>query len=422
MRLAYPYYFQNYRSDFFLQAQAKVADCLHILDFVPLRQVFRRNPTSVASQRERTARLLEGCRAKVHHHVCPALWLGGKGLAYPLGFALSLGIALLWSVAMAFFLLTQKLSHFNFYNGHPLYLPLLAVAKLRRCPVATDLGDILYLLDNPNGLTRALELFFLRHSDRVISVSLPFKRHLVQELGFAPERISVLSASLPRAFPEAFDEARNAERRLALRQALGVPEGELVLGYAGGRWFRWVQGRGIIDVQGLDLLCQAVDWLNEHGTPCHLVILGTPADEPDLQPFVAGKHQARFHLWGRYKPLDERHCQVLGGADLLCIPSAGSSIYRLYDRFKMYEYLAAGKTCVVADVPINHDVYGDDAVYFPDDDWQAMAQVIQKEACRAVLFNQSMNTRAAERYTWDERLEAGAIERALFANTPETWA
>ncbi|MGF1451670.1 MAG: DUF3817 domain-containing protein [Opitutales bacterium] len=415
IRVAYFYYFANFRSDAFLRTLASAAEELTVFDYVLLRKVFRRGKISHAKQQDHVATITrEAGSARLRHFVCPAVSLGASSWRHGVSFALSTCLAACFALASPFLLMGRRFTHVVFYNGHPLYEPARAWARLLNLQIVTDLGDVLYLLENPNRLSYAAEANFIQTSNRVICVSKPFKDWLNVHLKIPPDRISVLSASLPEHFAAAFNAERNAARRLQLREGIGASEDDLVLTYAGGRWFRWVSGKGIIDVQGVDGLCNAIKQLNDEGITTHLVILGTPVDDPQLTPLVQGEWRHRFHLWGTYTPLDNRHTRALGGADLLCIPSAGSQIYQLYDRFKMYEYLAAGKTPVVAEVAINRDVFGDDAVYFADGDWRDMARAIRAELSRSIVFNNEYNRRAREHYNWDRRVSAGDVHIALF--------
>ena len=416
MRVAYLYYLETYRSDAFTEALAgaESVTSLHVFDFTFLRKVFRGGDIDARAQRERHLKRLAGQSAAVAYHVCPAVRLGASGWRWQVSLVLSVLLALAWGALIPLRMWRAGIERAVFYNGHPLYLLSFLYARLRRLPVHTDLGDVLYLVDNPNPWSKRLELAFLRASETIVCVSRPFKEHLCQTYSFAEQRVRILSAALPEAFPRAFDEGRNAERRFALRQLIGAAPSDLVIVYAGYRWFRHVDGKGVIDVQGLDGLCQAVERLNDRGVPSQLVIVGAPVADPTLADFTQGRYGARFHVLGRYRPLDERHTMALGGGDVLCIPSAGSRIYQLYDRFKMYEYLAAGKRVVCADVPINHDVFGDGAEYFRDDDVADLARGIEAARSRAVLFDASLNARVAERYLWHNRLAEGAISTALF--------
>ncbi len=420
MRLAYLYYLETYRSDAFLEALASHPDTkrLHVYDFTLLRKVFRHGDIDRRAQRDKHLNRLSKHVNKIRYNVCPAISVGRTGMAAKVSLALSVILALLWGAFIPFRLLACKINRLLFYNGHPLYLLTMLYARTRKLPWHTDLGDVLYLVDNRSRITQRLELTFLHGSQSIICVSKPFKNFLVDKFNLDAASVRVVSASIPKTFPVAFDEPRNIRRAAELRRELSASEGELILGYAGYRWFRYVKDKGVIDVQGVDGLCRAVEWLNDNGVPTRLVIIGAPPRDPGLLPFLEGRHGGKFHVPGRYKPLDERHCRVLGGVDFLCIPSAGSMIYQLYDRFKMYEYMAAGKIIVAADVSINHDVFGEHAIFFEDGNWQHMAEVIQQHRDRAVTFNATLNHRVAEHYTWEKRLADGVIPQALFAEEP----
>lgn len=417
MKLAYCYYLQTSRSDAFIDALLAEANELHLFDFSPLRQVYRGGSCDTGARRTSLeARSTQQC--KLTAHVCPAVSFGTTGISKDVSVVCSALLAVLWALAIPFQLAQAQSERILFYNGHPLFLAALCYARAKQLKIHTDLGDVLYLVDNPRPWLRNLELAYLNRSDNISCVSRPFRDFLVETLGYQRDTISVISAAIPEAFPEAFDAIRNAERSEALRERLGAKPEALVLGYAGFRWFRHVDGKGVIDVQGVDGLCEAVQWLNDNGKPTHLVIIGAPENDPSLQRFTEGQWAEHFHVSGRYQPLDARHCELLGGADMLVIPSAGSRIYELYDRFKMYEYLAAGKTVVAADRPINHEVYGEHAIYFDDGDWQSMAEAIDVQHERRDGFTPELNQRAAENYSWQKRQQQRVIARAVFEGEP----
>jgi hypothetical protein len=421
MRVAYFYYLENFRSDAFLKALAAESVQLFTYDFLALRSVFRTGSSQKQAHRQhlhtRLGQQLQ--QGRVHAKSCPALGLGSKGILAKLGFGLSVLLALLYAFLYALSLLFKKVDRVVFYNGHPLFLPALWVAQCKQVPVHVDLGDVLYLLEDRGSAGYHIELAFLRSSDSIVCVSRPFKRYLVEELGFQPGRVSVLSAALPADFASHFNTSVNQCLASELRARIGASPSDLVLGYSGGRWFRKVPGRGMMDVQGLDLLCEAVRRACEAGCPCHLVVIGTPAEDPQLKKITGGEFSSRFHFLGRYKPLDALHKQVLGGCDLLCIPSAGAQIYKLYDRFKMYEYAAAGKPCLVAEGAINRNVFGDTAIYFEDGSTEAMLGAVNQAYGRPHQpFIAELNQVVQSRYTWDARVASGSVMMALTGQRP----
>lgn len=418
MRVVYLYYLENYRSDAFLTALSRSSGHLTLFDFVQFRNVFRGGSSRAKAHREHVSSVLRNAPAKVSFSPVPALSFGTSRAAWRISFVVSLFLALLWAVVIPMRLLFQRVDRIVCYNGHPLFLPMLLLARLKGVPLTTDLGDLLYLIENPGHLGFSIEMAFLKASERIICVSMPSKRHLCEVYGFDSNSISVMSAALTARFTEAFDDERNAERRFQLRERIGAAVTEPIFAYSGGRWFREVEGRGRVDVQGLDHLVRVVCGLNASGFCCHLVIIGVPSDDADLNETISDENRSRIHILGRYKPLDSLHTMVLGGSDLLCIPSADTMIYKLYDRFKMYEYAAAGKTCIVAEGEINRHVYGDFALYYKDGDETSLANALRDSVKRAVLFEPRLNRIAAERYSWAHRVDEGTVNEAVFGKQP----
>ncbi len=416
MRNAYFFYLHNYRSDAFLKTLVTASPDLLVFDFSLLRTVFRKGSVLVRKHYEQQCATLSArnpdCRLR--YIVVPAILIGRSPLLHRLSLIVSIGVAAIYAVVGGIQILFRRCQRVIFYNGHPLFLPALITTRLRKIRILTDLGDILYLLENRNPITLGLEMRFLRWSETIICVTRAFRNHLVNHHDLPPDRIQVLSAAIPEKFPEAFSETANHRHRANLRIRIKTPSDALVLGYAGDRWFRSVAGRGRIDVQGVDFLCRMVVHLNQTGTETHLVLVGVDGQHSDLNGIVSGPFERHFHFLGRYRQLDPLHCEALGGVDALCLPSVGSRIYHLYDRFKMYEYMAAGKRIIAADLPINREILPPETLYYPESKLEGMAAAVRDGIASGFpVYMATSGQRVSDRYTWEQRLEDGTLAKIL---------
>ncbi len=415
MRLAYCFYLNTYRTEAFLEALSNETDSLLVLDFSLLRAVFRHQKvdrrTYLKRQRERLP-------ANISYRLGPVIQCFPGKPGQLANFVLTLTATVLFSLLLPWFLWRHRTEGLLCYNGHVLFLPAMLWAKLLRKPLYTDFGDLLYLVDNPNPLTRAVEIAFLRSSQRVISVSRQFKDYLQSHYHYPARQISILSAAVPESFPTLFDKASNQERRQALRRDIQANEQDLVLVYSGGIWNKYIPGRGKADVQGVYSLCEAFELLNAGGINAHLVLLGFSSDDPQFNRFRKGTWKERLIEYGQYRQGDERHLVCLGGADFLCLPSIDCETYHLYDRFKTYEYLAAGKRIVAADTAINHQILGTIGIYYKEEDPESLAEKLRQHHGDRTDFISEANRRVSEHYLWKSRIETQAITRALFDSEP----
>lgn len=419
-RAAYFFYLNSYRSTAFLESLAARCSHLFVVDFSPLRSLYRRQRVQTRAYRESQVARLKSVRPEIRarYIACPQAQTGYHQLDFFLTLAMSIGLAL----AIPLFLAFQRLDRVVFYNGHLLFAMAWAYARVRRIPVTTDLGDVLYLLDNPNALTRGFERHFVRRSASVICVTPLFRHYLIAELGLEERHVHVISAAVPNDFPQNFDLEANRDRKARLRQWIGAEPDAMLWVYAGGIWKKKLPGRGWVDVQGVFSLCLAHQIVNQRGSPCYLIILGFSLEDPDLRPFRESPYSSRLVEYGRYQAGDERHLTCLGGADFLCLPSASADTYHLYDRFKTFEYLAAGKRILCADTPLNRLLLSEEGVFYREEEAADMASKAIDAWSQAAGdppdFIEAANRRVRQRYTWQPRVESGAIGRAIFDTEP----
>ena len=362
-RWLYCFYLDTTRTDAFLRTFGAMKADLGILDYTGLRALFRRFAFDAHSVRAtRDAQTAGTARSRLRLFAPPGFLLRTPG---PIRISLGAIQCLALSLFTALAVLVRPPDHACFYNGHPLFLPVFLACLIRRVRVVTDLGDILYLLDHPDGLAKRYEKWWLRHtSGTIICVSDRFRAWLVSQLGLPPEKICVLSAAVPESFPRLFSKEKNRVHRIRLRERLALPEEAIVLAYAGGSWLRRVPGRGLVDVQGTRELVEGFRKLVARDPRVHLVCIGFPEWARGVGEAAADPATGHFHHLGPYQSGDELHATVLGGADYLCLPSANTELYQYYDRFKTWEYLATGNPILADDIPLNRELIGPAGVFF----------------------------------------------------------
>lgn len=413
MHALYCFYLNSYRTDGFLKELSASSDELTVLDFSLLRALYRGNRIDRATYSQQQAKRYASSVQKLNYRVVPlAPPLPGK-LGKKLELPLSILYALLFGAMTALKLPFTSVERVIFYNGHLLFTTLLWATWLKRIPYTTDLGDLLYLVDNPNPCTRRLETAFLKHSQSIICVSRPFKNYLIQQLKIPEQRISILSAAIPETFASHFSEKKNQAYQAQLRDKIGAKENELVLVYSGGIWKKHLPKIGVHDVQGVESLCEAFEQINDSGRITWLVLLGHSKDSQEFDRFRQGRFKQRFIELGAYEPEGELHKMALGGADYLCLPSYPCDTYRLYDRFKTIEYLAAGKRIIAAETPINRHLLQENGRYYQEGSTHSMSETILQDESPSD-FIESANRRVQDNYNWKQRNAEQLVRQIIF--------
>lgn len=181
------------------------------------------------------------------------------------------------------------------------------------------------------------------------------------------------------------------------RQLLGLPQG-LTVGFTG----HFYAGRGVDLMMGLAEQFPGVRFLWAGGRA------------EDVERTWEQVHERGLHnvtLTGFVE--NQRLPLYQAAADILLMPygkaiagSSGGNIVQVINPMKMFEYLAAGRAILSADLPILHEVLNErNAVFAPPEDaeaWKAaLAALIASEPRRAALGEQAR--RDAAQYTWLER-------------------
>ena len=156
------------------------------------------------------------------------------------------------------------------------------------------------------------------------------------------------------------------------RNAQGIPSDIPVIGYAGQ-----LESMGLS--KGVDVLLEALNILMEKGIDFHALIAGGPNSVRDkFRSSLSDALLSRAHFIGILPREDVS--SMLSSCDVLVYPAPRSS-HPFYQRdtspMKVFEYMAAGKPIVCAELPPLRDVVNEDMVNFfiPGDSYN-LADVI----------------------------------------------
>lgn len=159
--------------------------------------------------------------------------------------------------------------------------------------------------------------------------------------------------------------------------------------------------------KGIDLLLEATRLLRDGlAPPATTWLTIAPADWPEGFPeYVKFIEQHNLHgqvrILGRI-PHRAVH-RVYEAADVFVYPSLCESF-----GFPMVEAMASGLPIVAADLPLNHEMCGDAAVYYPAREPAALAREVARVArdatLRAALV--AAGRRIAQRFSWDNHVDA----------------
>ncbi len=147
-------------------------------------------------------------------------------------------------------------------------------------------------------------------------------------------------------------------------------------------------------------------------------IIGGHAAEPDLARLQARAQQlglaGRVEFTGFQPPAAV--AAAVRVADALVLPNRGTTVSARYTSpLKLFEYLAAGRPIVAADLPALREILRDNenARLVPPDDPRALADAllaVTRDAALAVRLARGAFDTAAE-YSWDRR--AARLESVL---------
>jgi glycosyltransferase involved in cell wall biosynthesis len=221
---------------------------------------------------------------------------------------------------------TVLATHFALYGLLPALLP-----PLRALPLVVHFHGPWADESRVQGagvLSRAVkagvERLHYRRARLVVTASQAFADLVVASYGVAPERVHVAHPGVDvRRFSPVDDE-----RRTALRAALGVAPGDLLV----------VTARRLVPRTGVDVLLRA--WPAAPGR--HLVVVGDGPDRPALERLAAGLPGVRFT--GRVD--DEELVDLYRAADVAVVPSLALEGFGLV----VLEALACGTPVLASDL------------------------------------------------------------------------
>lgn len=245
-----------------------------------------------------------------------------------------------------------------------------------------------------HSLPRRSKKIFVEHCNRcakVVCLTTPMANELKQ-WGVEEKRIIVEADGVDLPVPVS-DEVRKE-----LRAHFGISDSMFVVGYAGS-----LTTMGLS--KGVEQIVDAVATLKKDGKETHALIAGGPPEAVERLRHNEG-HCMTFV--GQLQHKDVPH--LLSACDALIYPAPRSDHpYFLRDTspLKIFEYMAAERPIITADLPPIHDVLNDDtALFYEPGDVTTLA------SCIETLMNDqqcctSLAQRARERvneHTWEKRM------------------
>lgn len=275
-------------------------------------------------------------------------------------------------------------------------------AKMFRKPLVFDFQGSLTgeMVDhhflNPRGFfykpLRALEQW-IDHQPAYVFTSATYQQNLLaNEYHVPPPRIlHIPDAVNPEWFRPWSDEER-AEFRAKKFQlkcdTLGIPLERPVVVYLGL----------LAEYQGVGHLLDAAAQILNSGTDAHFVIMGYPGADKYIQRAREMGIASRVEFPGRIHYEDI--AQWLAVGDVAVAPKLSQT----EGNGKILNYMASGLPVVAFDNPVSRDYLGEDGVYAPSGDVNALARGIEAllaERAAAKATGKRLRARAIEKFSWD---------------------
>lgn len=257
-------------------------------------------------------------------------------------------------------------------------------------------------------ISRALEAFTACQADKVLTLTAPMMRDLVDR-GVMPANIALM--------PNGVDDALRGDcpRNAALAARLGLPEGIPVIGYIGS----------IVGYEGLPDLAAACGLLAARGIRFSLLIVGSEKPDSNGRAAITSEIRQicatngiadRLFMPGRI-PFDEIR-QYYSLIDIAPITRRPDKVSEMVSPIKPVEALAMGRALIVSDVEALVDLTqgGRTGMTFRKGDIEHLAAVlatmIQDPPLRARLGQAGMSF-VREQRTWPRICEQAAAHIGL---------
>jgi glycosyltransferase involved in cell wall biosynthesis len=248
---------------------------------------------------------------------------------------------------------------------------------------------------------RELERIVLGSADRVVAVSSALANWLVAA-GVAPERITVLPNAVD---PTRFEHAQ--VEREAVRRRLGLAD-EPVVGFL-GTLKPW---------HDVTALVRAIALLRRGPPTPHLLVVGDGPERERLEELARREGIADATTFTGAVP-HNAIASYVGAFDVAVVPYARMRGF-YFSPLKLFEYLAAGRPVVAADVgDISHCIrHGETGLLYPPGDAEALAAAISTllpDRTRANSLGRAGREHVRRHHTWERnaRLVVGLAGEVL---------
>ncbi len=178
-----------------------------------------------------------------------------------------------------------------------------------------------------------MEAFVARNSDKLFVISRQLGLYAMREWNIEESRIRLL--------PNCVD----VERIKPMPEIKVIPD---LIGYAGS----------IMNYEGLDILLEAIAYLNSQNRRVKLMIIGDGEARPALEKLSSDLGLRELVSFaGRLDPESAR--KKLASASLVCIPRKDFEVCRIITPLKLVEAMALGKAVICPELPVFMDELGE---------------------------------------------------------------
>jgi len=269
-------------------------------------------------------------------------------------------------------------------------LPSLIVAKLLRIPCVIDYSDLIAIYDTNDYLRSALEVTLCKHATKLIVLTRCWAKVLNKCWKIPLAKIEIIPNSVDTEIVEKL-------KKIKIEQKSSSP----TIVYLGNMVYRKLK-QGMVDIQDVNTLFRAIPIITKHFPDAKFIFAGFRPN-PRVKEFfkkIGLSHNVIF--MGTYKYGSEKHMQLLATADILWFSAIKCIAMDFFDRFKLYEYMAAGKPIVAPDTLSTKEVLGIDYPLARCGDPKQFAEIVIKLLYNPTLYlalSQKVK-KSAEKYDW----------------------